>query len=574
MGDSLSQERAQTGGAEDARVLVHWLERANQVASATHLDELLGRFLELMVDVCEAKGGLVCLLDPKEDELVCRATMGLAGAPGLLSQRASLETGIAGVTMRECKPILIEDLSTAQGQSIDLDELRAIAAENAFFYPLLMSGKPFGVLQLFDSSRPSFELVGLLCDRLAPDVHKAMLIDDITHRKDHLNGLISIFERIGATLDRDQILRMMVNYARESISAEASSLFLVDEATGENVLYLASNIDEGMSFEQMRVPPGKGIIGHVVQTGKTLLVPDVSRDARHYSGVDESSGFVTRAILAVPLHARQVNLGRGRGTIKEQVIGGFEAINKLEGTFDDHDAQLLLTLANQAATVVQIVDLYNDANDLFLDVIKALVTSIDAKDPYTEGHSHRVSEFSVEIARQLDLSAEEVHSVRIGSLLHDVGKIGIPDAILSKPGRLTESEFVVMRQHPSIGSRIMGQVRKLHDKLRALSEHHERLDGTGYPAGLKGDQVSMLGRIVAVADVFDAMTSDRPYRLGLPPEEVLDYLYKGVGTSFDGVCVDALAQVYAKGIVNTQKEREGMAGGARGNDQRLESGVL
>jgi HD-GYP domain-containing protein (c-di-GMP phosphodiesterase class II) len=148
-----------------------------------------------------------------------------------------------------------------------------------------------------------------------------------------------------------------------------------------------------------------------------------------------------------------------------------------------------------------------------------------------------------------------VHRVRIGSLLHDVGKIGIPDLILTKPGTLTETEYMLMKQHPTIGASIMGQVRKLHDELPALSEHHERIDGSGYPHGLQGERISLMGRIVAVADVFDAMTSDRPYRSGMPVGEVLDYMHQRVGMQFDGDCVNALKVLYQQGAVKTQKER-------------------
>jgi len=189
------------------------------------------------------------------------------------------------------------------------------------------------------------------------------------------------------------------------------------------VLYMASNVDQQFQRGAIRVPPGKGIIGHVVQSGEVMRVSDVKRDERHYRGSDYSTGFTTRAILAVPLRSRQVVLGGERGTIEEHIIGGFEAINKIEGSFTDDDADLLLKLANQAATVLEIADLYSDANELFFGVVKALTEAIDAKDPYTEGHSQRVCEFSVEIARQMNLPPEVVHRIRLGSLLAQFQRI-------------------------------------------------------------------------------------------------------------------------------------------------------
>jgi putative nucleotidyltransferase with HDIG domain len=264
--------------------------------------------------------------------------------------------------------------------------------------------------------------------------------------------------------------------------------------------------------------------------------------------------------VAVPLITRTVQLGEELGVAQTRIIGGLEALNKIGGIFNEEDASLLRTLANQAATVLQIAKLYGDAHELFLDTIRALVASIDAKDPYTNGHSQRVSEFSTAVGRQLSLPPEILHELKIGALLHDIGKIGIPDLILTKAGRLTEEEKIKMNEHPTIGANIMRNVRMLENELPALAEHHEHLDGTGYPDGLSGEHISLFGRIVAVADVFDALTSDRPYRSALGVEEVFSIMQRDIGSHFDGTCVEALIRAYLAGEVKTQKERELMQG--------------
>ena len=158
-----------------------------------------------------------------------------------------------------------------------------------------------------------------------------------------------------------------------------------------------------------------------------MLVSDTHDDKRHYDGVDQTTGIDTRSILAVPLRTPTIVLGQERGTTKSKIIGGLEAINKLEGDFNDNDVQLLNALADQAASVLLMARLYADANELFLDSIQAITTAIDAKDPYTRGHSQRVSDFSAIMAQELNLSTETVHHIRMGGLLHDVGKIGVPD---------------------------------------------------------------------------------------------------------------------------------------------------
>jgi len=155
----------------------------------------------------------------------------------------------------------------------------------------------------------------------------------------------------------------------------------------------------------------------------------------------------------------------------------------------------------------------------------------------------------------LGMSADLVRQVRIGSMLHDVGKIGIQDSILQKPGPLTIKEFDVMKKHPDIGAKIMGTVRMLQEEIPALNQHHERVDGKGYPHGLKEHQISMIGRIVAVADVFDAVTSERPYRQAISPKEALALLQKETEGHLDQQCVQALINAYRKGQIKTQKER-------------------
>jgi HD-GYP domain-containing protein (c-di-GMP phosphodiesterase class II) len=292
-----------------------------------------------------------------------------------------------------------------------------------------------------------------------------------------------------------------------------------------------------------------------VRTGETVLVENADQDSRHYDKIDDISGIDTKSILAVPLISQIVILGSEAGTTESKIIGGLETINKIDGHFTEEDKQLLQTLANQAATVLRIANLYADANELFLDTIEALVAAIDAKDPYTEGHSQRVSEFSVAVAQEMGMTPELIRQIRIGSLLHDVGKIGITDSILLKPGKLTSEEWQAMKKHPTIGASIMGVVRKLSDEIPALEQHHERMDGKGYPKGLKNEEISTIGRIVAVADVFDAVTSERPYRQGMRAEEALELLQNESGSHLDPRCVQGLIDAYHKGAIKTHRQR-------------------
>lgn len=177
------------------------------------------------------------------------------------------------------------------------------------------------------------------------------------------------------------------------------------------------------------------------------------------------------------------------------------------------------------------------------DIVEALATAMDAKSSFTSGHSERVAELSLQLAKQMQLPEEEQLRIHIGAHLHDIGKIGIPDAILNKPGRLTKEEFAQIRQHPAIGDQIIGKVRILRSVSDIVRHHHERIDGGGYPDGLAGEQISLGARIVAVADAFDAMMNTRTYREALGLSETLREMRRCSGSQFDSNVVRALLQL-------------------------------
>jgi HD-GYP domain-containing protein (c-di-GMP phosphodiesterase class II) len=196
--------------------------------------------------------------------------------------------------------------------------------------------------------------------------------------------------------------------------------------------------------------------------------------------------------------------------------------------------------------------LYKDLNDLFLSTIKAIANAIEAKDPYTRGHSDRIRTFSLLIAKELGLQEQEIKDLEIAALLHDVGKIGVPEALLRKRSALTPEENEEMMKHPVIGADILFSIKQLQSAIPGIRHHQERYDGKGYPDGLSGEDIPLLARIIAVADTFDAMTSDRPYRKALQDQEALKELEHCSGVQFDEKCVRAFIIGYAK---SRQKNR-------------------
>jgi HD-GYP domain-containing protein (c-di-GMP phosphodiesterase class II) len=509
------------------------LQQLDQIASQADLQEMLSRLVYLVAEITSAKAVMLYLPDEEGLHLDPAASSGISNRFEQASIPIHQKGSVAAATFIRQRPVFTVSAKDDPRWLEDLSFLGFNDAQKVLSIPVHLRDRSLGVLQVVDFNRSEVDKVELICSRMASELEQAQNQRTNQDQVERLEALLDNLGEIGTTLDRDHLLRMIVTSACRLLDTEASSIFLMDELTGDVVLYLSSNMVQPPE-NKLRVPPGQGIIGFVTQTGETVIVNDTSTDQRHYPGVDRKTGTITRSILAVPLLTRPISLGGGRGVVEKRIIGGLEAINKKQGPFTEKDAETLRIFASQAGTVLQIAGLYNDANDLFLGVVKAFSTAIDAKDPYTEQHSERVSEFSVIIAQEMGLSAEVIHHVRIGSLLHDLGKIGVRDQVLGKPGKLTDEEYTEMKRHPAIGDEIMG---------------------LGYPHGLSANQILPIARIVAVADVFDAMTSNRPYRDALAASFVFEHLQKLAGSHFDPECVQALIRAYEMGLVHPQGER-------------------
>jgi len=224
----------------------------------------------------------------------------------------------------------------------------------------------------------------------------------------------------------------------------------------------------------------------------------------------------------------------------ETVIGAVAVFNKQAGEFDSVDVKLMRAVADQAAVFLTNHRLYTELRELLIGVLDALTASIDAKDPYTCGHSRRVARISRRLAEASGIEADRVERIYLAGLLHDVGKIGVPEAILCKPGRLTDAEYKVIQQHPVTSAKILSGIRQLEDVVVGMLHHHERVDGKGYPDGLAGQAFPLEARIIGLADAFDALTSDRVYRKAPSLPEVIEEIRRNSGTQFDAGLVDLL----------------------------------
>ncbi|MBK8303326.1 MAG: HD domain-containing protein [Chloracidobacterium sp.] len=262
------------------------------------------------------------------------------------------------------------------------------------------------------------------------------------------------------------------------------------------------------------------------------------------------SRFMTTPLLRLVGAAKQIAGGDFSARVETENI---TEIGTLAETFNLMGGKIEDQIANLAKAA-------EENRELFVGTVKALAAAIDGKDKYTRGHSERVSRISVAIGKRLNMPADELETLRISALLHDIGKIAVDDAILKKPAALTEEEFEIMKTHPMKGYKIMSQIPAMKDFLPGMVMHHEMVNGKGYPKGLTGDQIPLQAKIVSVADTFDAMTIDRPYSKGMELQPALERLRSFVGTRYQSDVVEALVDAcnageVANGIVRQLAEK-------------------
>ncbi|CAK9005996.1 Cyclic di-GMP phosphodiesterase TM_0186 [Durusdinium trenchii] len=252
-----------------------------------------------------------------------------------------------------------------------------------------------------------------------------------------------------------------------------------------------------------------------------------------------------RSIILVPLKTPKSIIGwigalnRLQPDTDEDGSGPIHLFQSEDNSFGTFEAGLMESAASFLASHANNISLFAEQEQLLIGIVRAMVNAVDAKDPYTCGHSDRVALMSRQIAREMGLAPKTCEEIFLAGLLHDIGKIGVPDNVLLKPGRLTDEEYEQIKQHPVIGYKVLQHLDKISYVLPGVLHHHESVDGTGYPSGLAGDEIPLQARILAVADSFDAMTSDRPYRKGMPFEKAESIIRENAGKQWDADVVDA-----------------------------------
>ncbi len=358
------------------------------------------------------------------------------------------------------------------------------------------------------------------------------LSTDPQRRLSELEVLLEIGVELASTLDLSRVLSLALSKAEELCHAESSSIWELDDEKKELFFRVVRGRAAG-EIQSLRVPLGRGIVGSVALSGEAEIVNEVVQDPR-WSG-DRDPHFTTRNILTVPLIARG------------SVIGVLQLLNRagVEG-FTADDLRRMQLFAGILAAAVANARLYAEQKRSFVEMVTALSEAIERRDPYTGGHVRRVVTYSVLLGQELGLPPEQLEELRLAAILHDIGKIAVPDQILRKPARLDADEVAVMARHTLDGAEMVGRIRSLRHLVPGIRSHHERLDGRGYPDGLVDAQLPLIPRIIGVADTFDAMTTDRPYRKALTPVAAAEEIARLAGSQFCPQVAGAFGRLYAR----------------------------
>jgi response regulator RpfG family c-di-GMP phosphodiesterase len=362
-----------------------------------------------------------------------------------------------------------------------------------------------------------------------------------------LRTIFSYVARIAEERDIDRLLILLADMGRDLIGADRCTVWLLNHQTDE----LWSKVAHGL--DRIAIPSSQGIAGWVATHAVPLIINDPYNDERFDKDVDKRTGYRTKSILALPIHDSH-----------SKTVGVYQAINKMTGTgrFTKTDLEHLLLAATYTSNTLESAVLQEEIEATQREVIFTLAEAGEGRSKETANHCRRVTEYCRLFAEKLGLGKGETTLLKLAAPMHDIGKIAIPDRILLKEGKLTEEEWAIMKTHTTIGYGFLkySERRLLKSAAIVAHEHHERWDGAGYPRGLKGEAIHIYGRIMALADVFDALGSNRVYKKAWELDKILDLFKAERGRQFDPAVVDVLLANVEQLVKIRETYRDEMSG--------------
>ena len=457
--------------------------------------------------------------------------------------------------IQESSGFLVSDLKSTNGTYVNSERLAAsqplhhgdiIAAGSSLFEFRVQEDVDNETTQIFltregttDGTKEETS-VGLDLDK---STIMALPQSEADMRQAHraLTTLYKIGNLINGEIDLQKVLKSTMDAVMSQVRADRGTLILIDRERGTyEPVVVHTGIDDPRGDDpsaEVRPYLSRTILDQVVRNGQSVISNDAMGDDRFKAGESVIMQHI-RSVMCVPLAA------------KEKILGAIYLDSTgTADVFQQADLELVTAIALQAGLAIDRAKLIEDLENLFFESIRTIVAALEAKDKYTCGHSERVTTYAVEIARVMEWSEKDLNTLNLSALLHDVGKIGIPERVLLKPGKLTAEEYEVMKQHPVIGAEIIKHLKNAASIIGGIRHHHERWDGMGYPDGLKGEGIPLMARIIQMADSYDAMTSHRPYRKGLTQEEVTLEIERCKGSQFDPKIADVFMNLLRSGQI-------------------------
>lgn len=430
--------------------------------------------------------------------------------------------------IREARKVRHELIPIVMTGFATLDTARAAVKEGAYDYIL----KPFSLSEI------------KMAVANAIDRHR---LANENARLRNLTELFHISETIAGIHEERKLLNFVLKAALDHVNAERGSLMLTTPDGKALEVAASVNIPEEGTKDLVRM--GTRISGWVAQNVTPLLVEDLEQNPELAGMSRRISG--DSSFISVPLQRKSTESDRfGRRASLPNVIAVLNVSKKKGGgSFSEGDLKTLSIVANHAAAALENARLIKDVERTHMATLQSMALLLEAKDTYTHGHSQRVCDYSVLLALKLGMNEQDVDALRIGAAFHDIGKVGVADAVLNKAEKLTQDEWEMIKRHPMIGFSILEPVQFLGEKqLQLVRGHHERLDGSGYPDGLTGDQISPLVRIIALADAYDAMSSNRAYRQAMPHDKIIAELKRFRG-AYDPAFTDLIVEMIQSGEI-------------------------
>jgi HD-GYP domain-containing protein (c-di-GMP phosphodiesterase class II) len=362
-----------------------------------------------------------------------------------------------------------------------------------------------------------------------------------------LSGLYRVVKAMARERKLDNLLEAITRETQSMLDCDRLSVFVLDTGKGE----LWTQIAQGLIGQRVISIPidGTSLVSACARTGEIINIADAYQDPRFDAEIDRQTGYRTQSVLCIPMRNRN-----------GEAIGVLQALNKTDDVFSKDDQDWLEGLTAVAANLIEQAQSYAEIERFVDKTLETLAQTIDKRDPLTAGHSMRVTKYSLLMGSVLAIPDEDVDVLRYSAMMHDYGKIGVPEAILWKNGRLTPEEYAKVQTHARITFDLLSNLPFTH-RLKAVpfvaSCHHEKMDGSGYYRGLKGNDIPYLARIIAVADVFDALTSVRHYRNRMPIDKVTEIMQTGRDNHFESECVDAFYRLPCHRVLSVMESERG-----------------